>query len=78
MILEEAHLHDIITSNNQVVPLFASYFSSIYKDPQDFSKASLDAITSTHFIFLPTSISISTGEINDALISIRNYRGSRK
>lgn len=63
-------------SDTQVPSAFASFFSSVYRNPIKLSTPSLDTYTSDQFTFFPSSISISLAEVHSALNSLSSTRGS--
>ncbi|KAL4120572.1 hypothetical protein QTP88_013242 [Uroleucon formosanum] len=73
---DEVHLGESKASGNQVSSLFASHFSSVYGDPRFISNDLSDEFTNHQFLFLSSKLSISIDDVNAALNSLSNARGS--
>ncbi|KAL4088880.1 hypothetical protein QTP88_023964 [Uroleucon formosanum] len=73
---DEVHLGQTKATGEQVSSLFASHFSSVYKDPQFTANTFSVVCTNQEFSFLPSILSITTEEVNEALNSLSNTRGS--
>jgi hypothetical protein len=73
---DEVHLGESKASSDQFASLFDSHFSSVYSDPRFTSNDLSDEFTNNLFSHLPFKLSILTDEINAALNSLLNARGS--
>eukprot|EP00102_Acyrthosiphon_pisum_P024314 XP_016661524.1 PREDICTED: RNA-directed DNA polymerase from mobile element jockey-like [Acyrthosiphon pisum] len=73
---DEVFLGESKASSDQVASLFASHFSSVYGDPRFISNALSDEFTNQQFSFLPSNLSISIDEVNEALNSLSHVRSS--
>jgi len=73
---DEVFLGESKASSDQVASLFASHFSSVYGDPRFISNALSDEFTNQQFSFLPSNLSISIDEVNEALNSLSHIRNS--
>jgi len=73
---DEVHLGESKASSGQVASLFASHFSSVYGVPWFTSNDLSDEFTNHQFSFLPSNLSISIDDVNAALNSLSNARGS--
>ncbi|XP_016663030.1 uncharacterized protein LOC107884755 [Acyrthosiphon pisum] len=72
----DVHLGESKASSDQVSSLFASHFSSVYGDPRFISNDLSNEFTNHQFSFLPSNLSISIDDVNAALNSLANARGS--
>jgi len=73
---DEVFLGESKASSDEVASLFASHFSSVYGDPLFTSNALSDEFTNQQFSFLPSKLSISIDEVNEALNSLSHVRSS--
>lgn len=73
---DEVYLGETKATGEQVSSLLASHFSSVYKDPQFTANTLSDECINQEFSFLPSILSITTEEVNEALNSLSNTRGS--
>lgn len=72
---DEVHLGQTKATGEHVSSLFASHFSSVYKDSHFTANTLSDECTNQEFSFLPSILSITTEEVNEALNSLSNTRG---